>query len=90
MSLKNLLTKFEEYLPKIDIKIKNEDFRNLDVTSKNLVDLKSILSSMNKIVNCFFKLIKLEDIDRELLTISSEKQKEFTSKVFHSISLIID
>ena len=55
MSVKNLFTKFEEYLPKIDIKIKNEDFRSLDATSKNLVDLKSILSSMNKIVRCYFK-----------------------------------
>jgi len=85
MSVKNLFTKFEEYLPKIDIKIKNEDFRSLDATSKNLVDLKSILSSMNKIVKCYIKLIKLEEIDKELLTMSSEKQKEFTSRVYNSI-----
>ena len=50
MSLKKLFSDFEDYLPKIDMKIKYEDLKSLDATSKNLIDMKSLLSSMNKIV----------------------------------------
>ncbi len=55
MSLKKLFSDFEDYLPKIDMKIKYEDLKSLDATSKNLIDMKSLLSSMNKIVQTQLK-----------------------------------
>lgn len=51
MNLKKQFSQFEDFLPKLDLKMKQEDFKNLDSTSKNIADMKTLLTSMNKIVN---------------------------------------
>lgn len=54
MSLQKLLAQFDDYMKKIDHKAKNEDYKSVDATGKNLNDLKILLNDSNKIV-CKFK-----------------------------------
>ncbi len=51
MALQKSFLQFEDIIKKIDIKIRNEDFKDLDLTNKNLSDLKVLLTSSNKTVN---------------------------------------
>jgi hypothetical protein len=51
MALQKLFHQFEDIIKKIDIKIRNEDFRDLDISNKNLNDLKTLLTSSSKTVN---------------------------------------
>jgi hypothetical protein len=51
MSLQKLYVQFEDSIRKIDMKLKYEDFKNMDATSKNISDMKIILSASKKTVN---------------------------------------
>lgn len=51
MSLQKLLAQFDDYMRKIDQKAKNEDYKSVDATQKNLTDLKILLNDSIKIVN---------------------------------------
>ncbi len=44
------ITTFEDYIKKIDQRIRNEDLKNLDLTQKNINDAKTIATSCSKLV----------------------------------------
>ena len=46
---KNINT-FEDYIKKIDQRIRNEDLKNLDSAQKNINDAKTIITSCSKLV----------------------------------------
>ena len=50
MSLQKYFQQFEDFIKKIDFKVKNEDFRDLDISNRNISDLKVLLTSSNKTV----------------------------------------
>jgi hypothetical protein len=51
MALQKLFHQFEDLIKKIDTKIRNEDFKDLDITNQNLNDMKTLLTSSNKTVS---------------------------------------
>lgn len=54
MSIQKLLARFNDYIKKIDQKIKNEDYKTVEITEANLSDLKILLNDSKKIVNKIF------------------------------------
>jgi hypothetical protein len=49
---KNINT-FEDYIKKIDQRIRNEDLKNIDLAQKNINDAKTLAASCSKLVNSF-------------------------------------
>lgn len=49
-SIQKSITQFEDYIKKIDQRIRTEDFKNLDMTERNLNDLKTLSASCTKTV----------------------------------------
>ncbi len=47
----NFFTKFEETIKIIDSKIRFENFQDLDVTQSNISNLRTLLTTCNKIVS---------------------------------------
>jgi hypothetical protein len=64
MALPKLFSQFEENMKRIETKIKYEDYKDLDVTERNLNDMKTCLTSASKTVsnyilkNIFFSSIR--------------------------------
>ncbi len=54
MALQKLFYQFEDLMKKIDTKIRNEDFKDLDISTQNINDLKTLLTSSSKSVNFIF------------------------------------
>lgn len=54
MSIQKQFSQFEDYMKKIDQRTRNEDYKRIDATEKNLSDLKTLLSDSKRIVNNFF------------------------------------
>ena len=54
MALQKLFYQFEDLIKKIDTKIRNEDFKDLDIATQNINDLKTLLTSSSKSVNYIF------------------------------------
>ncbi len=50
-SITKLFSQFEETIKKIDMKIRNESYRDLDTTSRNIDDMRTLHSSSLKTVN---------------------------------------
>ena len=50
MALQKSFQQFEEFIKKIDTKIRMEDFKDMDITNKNISDLKTLLTSTSKTV----------------------------------------
>ena len=57
MSIQKLFTQFDDYMKKIDQRTRNEDYKRIDATEKNLSDLRILMSDSKRIVNLF--LIKI-------------------------------
>jgi hypothetical protein len=53
MSIKAFFTQFDENIKKIDQRVRNENYKDLDNTSKNLNDLRTLLNSCQKIVKVY-------------------------------------
>jgi len=53
MSIQKILPQFDDYMKKIDQRTRNEDYKRIDATEKNLSDLRILLSDSKKIVNEF-------------------------------------
>jgi hypothetical protein len=51
MSLNKLFSQCDDYLKKIDQKIRTEDYKRPEITEKNLSDLKILLGDFKKIVS---------------------------------------
>jgi CHASE3 domain sensor protein len=51
MSIQELFSKFDDYMKKIDQKTKNEDYKRIESTEKNLNDLKILLMDSKRIVH---------------------------------------
>lgn len=50
MSLQKLFTQCDEYLRKIDQKIRMEDYKRIETTERNLSDIKILFGDFKKIV----------------------------------------
>jgi len=53
MSIQKLISQFEDYMKKIDQRTRNEDYKTVDATEKNISDLKILLSDSKRIVILF-------------------------------------
>lgn len=56
MSMQKLFTQCDDYLKKIDLKIRNEDYKRIENTEKNLNEIKILFSDFKRTVS---KLIKI-------------------------------
>ena len=56
MSILKLFTQCDEYLKKIDQKIRTEDYKRPDTTEKNLSEIKILFADFKKYV-CLIKLL---------------------------------
>lgn len=54
MSLQKFYSQFDDLTRKIDIKLRNETYQDLDLTSRNISDLKILLNSLQKTVKYIF------------------------------------
>ena len=52
-----ILASFETTIKKIDIRLRNENFKDPDQTERNIKDMKAILDILNKQVNDYEKLV---------------------------------
>lgn len=50
MALQKNFYQFEDIIKKIDTKIRNEEFSDLDISNQNINDLKTLLTSSSKAV----------------------------------------
>jgi hypothetical protein len=50
-NIQKLLSQLEDYIKKIDQRIRNEDLKNLDQAQRNLNDAKTLRDSCTKLVN---------------------------------------
>jgi hypothetical protein len=67
MSLNKLFNQCDDYLKKIDQKIRMEDYKRTESTEKNLSDLKILFGDFKKIVSFLIKiLIKNKFIYRKI------------------------
>lgn len=51
MSIQKRLAQFDDYMKKIDQISRNEDYKRVDASEKNLIDLKTLLNDCKRIVN---------------------------------------
>ena len=49
-TIAKLLSQFEDYMKKIDQRIKGEDYKLIDETEKNISNLKILINDSKKIV----------------------------------------
>jgi len=66
-----LFQQFDDQIKRLDMKIKSENYGDLDTTSKNISDMKICLQSASK---------TLDDIDKEFFNLSNEKTKRARAK----------
>jgi hypothetical protein len=57
-NIQKLISQFEDYLKKIDQRIRGDDFKNLDLTQKNLNDAKTLKESCIKLVKFAIKIAR--------------------------------
>jgi hypothetical protein len=56
--LENLFTQFEDVIKKVDVRLKNETYNNLDNATKTVNDSKTLLNNAQSLVNTL-KIIKI-------------------------------
>lgn len=54
MSIQKLFTQCDDYLKKIDLKIRNEDYKKVDLTEKNLSEIKILFADFKRTVLLIF------------------------------------
>jgi len=54
ISISKLFTQCDDYLKKIDQKIRLEDYKRIEITEKNLSDIKILFGDFKKIVKIFY------------------------------------
>jgi|LauGreDrversion4_2_1035121.scaffolds.fasta_scaffold949413_1 hypothetical protein len=52
-----ILSSFDTTIKKIDIRLRNENFKDQDQTERNIKDMKAILDILNKQVNDYEKIV---------------------------------
>lgn len=62
--MQKLFSQFEDYMKKIDQRTRNEDYKRIDATEKNLADLK-ILQCDSKRIVIFYRFL-LNEINKIL------------------------
>jgi len=50
MSIQKLFSQFDDYMKKIDQRTRNEDYKSIESTEKNLSDLRILLGDSKKLV----------------------------------------
>ncbi len=50
VNIQRLFNQFEEYIKKIDQRIRSEDLKNLDAAQKNINEAKTLVTSCSKLV----------------------------------------
>lgn len=71
-SIPKLIQNIEDLIKKIDIRVRGEDFKDLDNTNRNVNELKILLNAATKYI---------DEIDNEMTNINPEKQKEYNFRV---------